>query len=216
MAVTIPTTQLYNNDATTVRAVQNALKSRGYSLAVDGKFGPETARTISAWQSANGFPVTGVCDYGVLNGLGVSPPGYAGTVLRTQAAYNSDAVLAESQKAQHAQTPYDPTQADLLDLQKAKEKSDQERAALEQQLRMAKSSLEAAQAKAATAKTVTEAQTAQKQVEVAQKQVEVAEAAVPTTPGLFGLSWIQVGLAGGGLAIAATGLVLLLRSRGRR
>ncbi|MBA3468387.1 MAG: peptidoglycan-binding protein [Herpetosiphonaceae bacterium] len=43
-----------------VYAVQSKLKHRGYSLTVDGNFGPGTASAVKSFQSANGLSANGV------------------------------------------------------------------------------------------------------------------------------------------------------------
>ncbi|MCU0907250.1 MAG: serine protease [Rhodobacteraceae bacterium] len=43
------------------RDLQTALQFKGfYTAAIDGAFGPGTRASMSAWQAANGFPVTGI------------------------------------------------------------------------------------------------------------------------------------------------------------
>jgi peptidoglycan hydrolase-like protein with peptidoglycan-binding domain len=73
--VTIPSVGQTYTDSVTVRAVQTALQSKGFSPgSIDGKYGPKTAAAIKKMQSAAGIPQTGVIDYGVLMALGVSIP----------------------------------------------------------------------------------------------------------------------------------------------
>jgi len=40
--------------------VQYLLRSYGYTIAVDGVYGPQTARVVRSWQKANGLVVDGV------------------------------------------------------------------------------------------------------------------------------------------------------------
>ncbi len=64
-------------DKVTVLAVQKALLARGFSVGksgADGLWGKDTAAGIKAMQTAGGFPVTGVIDFGVLQALMVSAP----------------------------------------------------------------------------------------------------------------------------------------------
>jgi len=73
--VTIPKAGITYTDEPTVRAVQNALKAKGFDPGtIDGVFGPKTSAAISAMQSAAGMGQTGVIDYGVLAALGVEAP----------------------------------------------------------------------------------------------------------------------------------------------
>lgn len=60
-----------------VTAIQNILKSRGYSIdKVNGKFGSDTAAAISKFQRDNGLPVTGYIDSATLEKL-TGQKGYA-------------------------------------------------------------------------------------------------------------------------------------------
>lgn len=43
-----------------VTAVQSSLASYGYTVALDGQFGPQTERAVRLWQRANGLVVDGV------------------------------------------------------------------------------------------------------------------------------------------------------------
>lgn len=43
-----------------VTAVQQQLAARGYTVAVDGRFGPQTDRAVRRWQTANGLTPDGV------------------------------------------------------------------------------------------------------------------------------------------------------------
>ena len=45
-----------------VLRLQEALRSAGSAIRVDGLFGPRTAAALSAWQAAAGLPATGVAD----------------------------------------------------------------------------------------------------------------------------------------------------------
>lgn len=56
---------------TTIRAVQRRLASYGYSVVVDGVFGPQTARALRHWQHANQLPVTGLADAATIDSLDV-------------------------------------------------------------------------------------------------------------------------------------------------
>ncbi|MER0237162.1 N-acetylmuramidase domain-containing protein [Fulvimarina sp. MAC8] len=45
-----------------VLRLQEALRSAGSAIRIDGLFGPRTAAALSAWQAAAGLPATGVVD----------------------------------------------------------------------------------------------------------------------------------------------------------
>lgn len=73
--VTIPSVGQTYTDSVTVRAVQTALKSKGFDPGtIDGKYGPHTEAAIKKMQLSASMPQTGVIDYGVLMALGVSIP----------------------------------------------------------------------------------------------------------------------------------------------
>lgn len=55
------------------RAVQLVLKSFGYTIAVDGVYGPQTARVVSKWQAANGLVADGVAGPITQASLGLTP-----------------------------------------------------------------------------------------------------------------------------------------------
>jgi hypothetical protein len=83
-ASVIPSVGQTYTDPGTVRAVQNALKSAGYDPGpVDSQYGPKTAAAIRAWQGANDLDQTGVIDYGVIQGLGISSTGAGQAAART-------------------------------------------------------------------------------------------------------------------------------------
>jgi len=42
------------------RAVQLVLKSYGYTIAVDGEYGPQTTRVVMSWQHVNGLEEDGI------------------------------------------------------------------------------------------------------------------------------------------------------------
>jgi len=66
---------MYNDDSTTVRAVQTALKAKGFDPGkIDGIYGPKTAAAIRSMQTAAGQTPTGDVDYSVLMALGVMAP----------------------------------------------------------------------------------------------------------------------------------------------
>ena len=71
----IPKAGITYTDEPTVRAVQTALKDKGFDPGtIDGIYGPKTQRAIKAMQSAAGTAQTGVIDYSVLMALGISAP----------------------------------------------------------------------------------------------------------------------------------------------
>ena len=57
---------------TKVRSAQTALNDRGYSVGVDGRWGPNTESAVRDFQSKNGLTATGKLDSATLNALGVS------------------------------------------------------------------------------------------------------------------------------------------------
>ena len=57
-----------------VRRVQVALKRRGYHLAVNGKFGPQTHSAIRRFQRRAHLPVTGKVDRRTWRALGLGKP----------------------------------------------------------------------------------------------------------------------------------------------
>ena len=64
------------NDASTVRSVQQALKDKGFDAgAIDGQMGPSTEKALRDFQQANGIPQSGVLDQKTLEALGVDENG---------------------------------------------------------------------------------------------------------------------------------------------
>lgn len=55
------------------RAVQLVLKSYGYTIAVDGIYGPQTTRVVKAWQRSNGLEVDGIAGPITQASLGLTP-----------------------------------------------------------------------------------------------------------------------------------------------
>lgn len=55
-----------------IREVQQALSDKGYTVPVDGDFGPATLRAMEEYQRANGLPV-GYLTVSTVESLGVSP-----------------------------------------------------------------------------------------------------------------------------------------------
>lgn len=53
-------------------AVQYKLRSMGYSLAVDGVYGPQTTGVVRAWQKANGLVVDGIAGTQTRRSLGLT------------------------------------------------------------------------------------------------------------------------------------------------
>ncbi|MEO8346994.1 MAG: peptidoglycan-binding domain-containing protein [Betaproteobacteria bacterium] len=64
----VPTSR--NADGT-VRKAQAALNIKGYSVAVDGRFGPNTQSAVRNFQEQNGLAASGTLDSATLNALGV-------------------------------------------------------------------------------------------------------------------------------------------------
>lgn len=57
-----------------VTLLQSALRARGFTIAVDGHFGPQTDRTLRAFQHRHGLVVDGICGDETWNALDESPP----------------------------------------------------------------------------------------------------------------------------------------------
>lgn len=55
-----------------VRRLQTALRRQGFTVAIDGAFGPRTRLAVSRYQRKQGLPVNGVADLGVQRRLDVS------------------------------------------------------------------------------------------------------------------------------------------------
>ncbi len=55
----------------TVRKAQAALNAKGYSVAVDGRFGPNTQSAVRSFQEKNGLTASGTLDSATLSALGV-------------------------------------------------------------------------------------------------------------------------------------------------
>lgn len=56
------------------RAVQTALRSYGYSIVVDGLYGPQTTRAVRHWQRANGLTIDGIAGPITQASLGIGGP----------------------------------------------------------------------------------------------------------------------------------------------
>jgi uncharacterized protein YcfJ len=59
-------------DAAYVRSVQQSLNQRGYDVAVDGIWGPNTESALRNFQQANGFSQTGTLDGPTASALGIA------------------------------------------------------------------------------------------------------------------------------------------------
>jgi peptidoglycan hydrolase-like protein with peptidoglycan-binding domain len=60
-------------DASKIRAVQQALNSRGYNVGpIDGQFGASTQDALRRFQQASNLPATGELTPSTLSALGVS------------------------------------------------------------------------------------------------------------------------------------------------
>lgn len=59
-------------DAAYVRSVQQSLNQRGYDVAVDGIWGPNTENALRRFQQANGFAQTGEVDARTASALGIA------------------------------------------------------------------------------------------------------------------------------------------------
>lgn len=57
---TSTTTLKVGSSGSAVTNLQTQLKNAGYTVAVDGKFGPETEKAVKAYQAANGLTVDGL------------------------------------------------------------------------------------------------------------------------------------------------------------
>ena len=70
-ATPTPTSSAY--DASTIRAVQQALNSRGYNAgAIDGQWSASTQDAVRRFQQASGLPVTGDLNPTTLSALGLT------------------------------------------------------------------------------------------------------------------------------------------------
>lgn len=70
-SMTTRTAPAYNSS--TIRAAQQALNSRGYSVgAIDGQWGASTQDAVRRFQQASGLPATGELTPSTLSALGVS------------------------------------------------------------------------------------------------------------------------------------------------
>jgi hypothetical protein len=58
-----------------VREVQEALRTLGYAVRVDGRFGTQTERVVRHWQRANGLMVDGIVGAATLRSLEIAAPG---------------------------------------------------------------------------------------------------------------------------------------------
>jgi hypothetical protein len=56
----------------TVRKAQAALTDKGYTLAVDGRYGPNTQSAVRSFQEKNGLTATGSLDSPTLSALGAN------------------------------------------------------------------------------------------------------------------------------------------------
>lgn len=55
----------------TVKKAQTALNDKGYSLTIDGRYGPNTQNAVRDFQEKNGLTATGTLDDSTLAALGV-------------------------------------------------------------------------------------------------------------------------------------------------
>ncbi len=70
---TAPTVQPTGYDSSTIRAVQQALNSRGYNAGpIDGQWGAATQDAVRRFQQASNLPPTGELTPSTLSALGVS------------------------------------------------------------------------------------------------------------------------------------------------
>lgn len=60
------------SDVTTL--VQTRLKTFGYTIVVDGLYGPQTRRVVASWQQSNGLTVDGIAGTETLASLGPLAP----------------------------------------------------------------------------------------------------------------------------------------------
>jgi peptidoglycan hydrolase-like protein with peptidoglycan-binding domain len=65
-----PGTLAIGADGRRVRLLQVALRRRGFSVAIDGAFGPRTRLAVARFQRREGLPVNGAADIGLLRRLG--------------------------------------------------------------------------------------------------------------------------------------------------
>ncbi len=199
--VTIPTVAPSSSsgyrDKATVLAVQTALKAKGFNPGpLDGIYGPKTAAAIKA----SGASSAGIIDYGVLAALGVQAPGTSGAMASAQAA----STLADATQAAHAGAGLDDTKND---------------AQVEAQVQAARAAVDTAKVKVAAAATPQAAQVAKQQLAVAEQHlasVEPSSNFLMKNVGVINRPLWQVLLGGLGLAVATTGVVLLVGGRKKR
>jgi peptidoglycan hydrolase-like protein with peptidoglycan-binding domain len=71
-AVTVPAGAA-SIPADQTRAVQLVLSSFGYTIAVDGDYGPQTTKVVKSWQKSNGLQEDGIAGPITQASLGLSP-----------------------------------------------------------------------------------------------------------------------------------------------
>ena len=88
----------------TVKQVQSKLSSFGYTLAVDGQYGPVTTKVVTHWQRANGLIVDGITGPQTLASLGIAAGGVA-----TQPAVRGEQTQVAPEPAAPASAPASST-----------------------------------------------------------------------------------------------------------
>lgn len=188
----VPSVQNYTDKAT-VRAVQAALKAKGFDPgAVDGVYGPNTAAAVKKMQSAIGADPSGKIDSGVLATLQVSAPSAASV---QQAMTDAAAVSTATQKM-HASEANDPDTTD--------------QAKVDQQKAVAQAAVDAAKKQVTTAATPAQKQVAQTQLVVAQQKLDALPSSSFFMRTVLGRPAWQVMLFGLGGLLLTVGVVTLI------
>jgi len=88
-----------------VRTLQQLLRARGQTVAVDGIFGPKTDAAVRAFQQAKGLTVDGI----------VGPKTWAALIITVRKGDTGDAVRGVQEEFQFRNLSGDPTQGPQVD-----------------------------------------------------------------------------------------------------